>query len=253
MGNYFLKLAIMQPTFTPWLGYFDLIDYVDKFIFLDTVQLSRRSWQVRNKFKINQQEYIYSLPIIHQKCRTDEIISEVEISNHIYVKDKLIKLLNRNYKKAKYYQQVNDFIMELIMFNEKYLSEYNINIITKISEKLKLNTKIIKLSETAYQKNKSKGDMILDICNYFHTTKYISPLGSKEYLDKVKNNFSDKNIDIYYQYYQHPIYNQIGDKFIPYLGIFDLLYNEGFENSAKIIRSGRKYLNSNIIDFTKRS
>ena len=244
----------MQPTFNPWLGYFDLIDYVDKFIFLDTVQLNQQSWQTRNKILIQNKEYIFSLPIMKTKSKVDLLIKDALFDFRKFdFRKKLYKTLEQNYKKAHFYDEVNDFIKDIVFYDTNFLSIYNINIITKISEKLKLNTKIMKLSETTYQKNKSKGDMILDICNYFHTTKYISPLGSKEYLDKVKNNFSDKNIDIYYQYYQHPIYNQIGDKFIPYLGIFDLLYNEGFENSAKIIRSGRKYLNMDVIDFTKRS
>ena len=58
-----MKLAIMQPTFNPWLGYFDLIDSVDKFIFLDTVQLSQQSWQTRNKLKVQDKEFLFSIPI----------------------------------------------------------------------------------------------------------------------------------------------------------------------------------------------
>jgi len=231
----------MQPTFNPWLGYFDLIDYVDKFIFLDTVQLTRRSWQVRNKLLINKQEYMFTLPVKKEVNRDNEIINKIQLLDREKNQIKLYNLLQQNYKKAKYYDEVNDFIKKIIFYETSYLSEYNMNIIKEIALKLKIDTEIIVLSKTDYKMESNKGDLILDICKYFTTTDYISPLGSKDYLETVKNKFKDENIDIYYQYYNHPIYQQIGDEFIPYLGIFDLLYNEGFENSIKIIKSGRRY------------
>ncbi len=79
-----MKLAIMQPTFNPWLGYFDLIDYVDEFVFLDTVQLARRSWQVRNKLKVNNKEYMFSLPIKKEKSRDETILKDTRISFENY-------------------------------------------------------------------------------------------------------------------------------------------------------------------------
>lgn len=231
----------MQPTFNPWLGYFDIIDYVDKFVFLDTVQLTRRSWQVRNKLKVNSKEYIFTLPIVKEKKRNEELIKSVKLFESNKTKEKLYTLIQNNYKKSKFYDEVKDFIKKIIFYDTDSLSLYNINIITQISKKLNLNTKLISLSDINYQSNATKGDLILNICKYFNTSDYISPLGSKEYLEKVSDRFKKENINIYYQYYKHPIYNQLGKNFIPYIGIFDLLYNEGFENSLKIIKSGRKY------------
>jgi len=241
MGRNKLKIAIMQPTFNPWLGYFDLIDYVDKFIFLDTVQLTRRSWQVRNKLKVNNQEYMFSLPIKKETNRDDEIISKMKMSDASRTKTKLYNLLQITYKKTKYYEEVDDFLRDVIFFQTEFLSKYNINIIKNIVLKLNIDTQTVPLSQTSFIQKSSKNDLILDICKHFNTTEYISPLGSKDYLNNSINEFKNNGIKIYYQYYQHPIYRQTGDEFIPYLGIFDLLYNEGFENSAKIIRSGRKY------------
>jgi len=233
----------MQPTFNPWLGYFDLIDYVDKFIFLDTVQLTRRSWQVRNKIKVNGKEYMFSLPLTKTKHRDNEIICDAKLSNPMLIKNKLYNLLQQSYQKAKYFSEVDSLIKNIVLYDTDFLSDYNINIIKHIVAKLNIKTQIVILSKTDYKQQESKGDLILDICNYFDTTEYISPFGSKEYLDKVSSKFKTNNVNIYYQYYNHPIYTQLGDEFIPYLGVFDLLYNEGFENSAKIIRSGRKYEN----------
>ena len=242
MGYNKLKLALMQPTFNPWLGYFDLIDYVDKFIIFDTVQLSHQSWQTRNKLKVQNRELLFSIPIMKNQSKKEILIKDALINfNKFDFRKKLARTLEQNYKKAQYFNQVNSFIQELIWFDTNYLSDYNINIINQISKKIEMQTKIIILSETDYISDYKKGDLVLDICKYFDTTDYISPLGSKEYLDREVAKFNNSNIEVFYQYYQHPTYGQLGKEFLPYIGIFDLLYNEGFEKSSKIIRSGRKY------------
>ena len=236
-----MKIAIMQPTFNPWLGYFDLIDYVDKFIFLDTVQLSRRSWQVRNKLKINDREYMFTLPLVKEVNRDFEIINKTRLLDKEKNKRKLFNLLQENYKKSLYFNEVNDFVKELVFYDTEYLSCYNINIISKICKKLDIDTELITLSETKYYSKEKKGKYILNICQYFNATEYISPLGSKGYLDADIANFNINNIQVLYQDYNHPEYTQLGSLFIPYIGIFDLIYNEGYKRSKEIILSGRKY------------
>lgn len=232
----------MQPTFNPWLGYFDLIEYVDKFIFLDTVQLNQQSWQTRNKLLIQNKEHLFPLPIIKNKDKKELKIEEALLDFRKYdFKKKLYRTLEQNYKKSKFYTEVNAFIKSLVLYDTDYLSEYNINIIQKISQKFEFDTKFIVLSQSNFETDKAKGDLILDICKFYQTSEYISPLGSKEYLDKSLQDFIDSKIEVFYQYYNHPIYNQLGKEFIPYIGIFDLLYNEGFEKSREIILSGREY------------
>jgi len=234
----------MQPTFNPWLGYFDLIDYVDKFIFLDNVQLNQQSWQTRNKIKVQNKEFLFTLPIQKHISKKELMIKDTLLDFRKFdFRKKLLKTIEQNYTKARCFHEVHAFIKEIILYDTVYLSQYNINIINKIVHKIGINTKLILLSETDFCQEESKGDLVLKICQYFNTTQYISPLGSKEYLNKVKDQFIQNNIQIYYQYYKHPVYRQLGSEFIQYLGIFDLLYNEGFENSRKIIIGGRNYEN----------
>jgi hypothetical protein len=190
MGANRLNIAIMQPTFNPWLGYFDLINYVDKFIFLDTVQLDQQSWQTRNKLKIQDQELLFSLPIMKNKSKKELLIKDALLDfTKFDFRKKLYKTLDQNNKKSKYYKEISSFIEELVYFETNFLSNYNINIIKQIVSKLKLDTNIITLSEVD-----------------FNST-----------------------------------YSQIGNNFIPYIGIFDILYNEGFSGAAKIIKQGSHY------------
>jgi len=232
----------MQPTFNPWMGYFDLIDYVDKFIFLDTVQLNKQSWQTRNKIKISEREMMFSIPIQKTQSKKNMLINEALIDFRKYdFRIKLSKTLEQNYKKSRFFGEVNPFIQEIIFFETPYLSQYNIHIIQNILTKLDIDTKIITLSQTEFHTQAKKAELVLNVSLFFDANIYVTPLGAKNYLKEYNKNFHDKNIEIFYQYYKHPIYRQEGKNFMPYIGIFDLLYNEGFEKSLDIIRSGRVY------------
>jgi len=179
------KLGIMQATFNPWIGYFDLIDYVDEFIFLDTIQLNQQSWQTRNKIKINNKEHMISLPIIKNISKEDLLIKDALLDFRKFdFRKKLIKTLDQNYSKAKFFNEVNEFIKSIVLFNTNNLQEYNINLITNISKKLNINTKTRILSQTNFLNSSKKDKLVLEICKHFNCTKYISPIGSKEYLEK---------------------------------------------------------------------
>ena len=239
-----MKLAIMQPTFNPWIGYFDLIDYVDQFVFLDIVQLNQQSWQTRNKIKIKNNELMFSLPIQKTKLKDELLIKDTLLDFRKFdFRKKLLKTLEQNYKKSKYFISIHPIIADIVMYETPYLSNYNINIIKTIIEKLNISTKTTVVSQTSYEPALSKGELVLDICKYFGSNDYISPLGSKDYLENTSSSFRDSKVNITYQYYKHSTYTQLGDDFIPYIGIFDLLYNEGIENSLNIIRRGRTYEN----------
>lgn len=244
MGNNPLKIAIMQPTFNPWLGYFDLIDYVDKFIFLDTVQLTKRSWQTRNKFLVNSNEIMFSIPIQKTSSRDDLLIKDAHICiENFDFRQKLYTLLEQGYKKASFYKESNQVLHNPILFDTPFLSLYTMNMIETISQQLGITTEFCRLSTSGFTSDAKKGNLILDICEFFNTQIYASPLGAHEYMEASKALFTEKNITVLHQHYHHPIYPQLSEDFIPYLGIIDLLYNHGFNNALEIIRGGRNYEN----------
>jgi len=230
----------MQPTFNSWIGYFNLIYLVDEFIFLDVVQLQKRSWQTRNKFKINGKEHMFSIPIIKNKTRDETMLNEAKISYENYnFKSKLYSLITLNYRKAKFYEDLIKDIKEIIFFDTDLLIEYNINFIRKISNILTLNTQF-ELASNLKGIEGSKGDLIISIIKSKQVSTYISPIGSKNYLDNHLDNFKDINVTLEYQNFIHPEYKQLGKEFLPYMGILDLLLNEGVKNSKKIIINKEK-------------
>jgi hypothetical protein len=249
-----MKLAIMQPTFNPWIGYFDLIDSVDTFVFLDNVQLEKRSWQVRNKIKSNNLELLISIPIIKTASRDNTLLCNAEVSSDKWT-EKILKTIRYSYSKSMYYEDIYPFISDLVNDkNDKVLSKYNTNIIETISNKIGIETNFINASKLANLSG-IKDDLLLSICKELKCEEYISPQGSSKYL--IENNsglkYEKENIDLFYTNYEHPNYTQLGKSFISHIGILDLLFNEGFLNSLEIIRSGRKdNINYKDFDFENR-
>ena len=230
-----MKIAIMQPTFAPWIGQFEMMDYVDKFIFLDTVQYVKREWQNRNKIRVNDKEYMFSIPV--KKPSRSLILKDAIIFEDF--RERLINMLNQYYKKAPFFKEIHPFMKEIINYQTDYLSEFNINFITQIAKKLGIDTEFITLSKTNFKTEKKKGELILEICKYFDAKVYVSPFGAMGYMKEVENKFKNLGIEVIYQNYNHPTYHQNGE-FISHLSIIDYLYNEGF-NLEKIL-NGRNYI-----------
>ena len=121
------------------------------------------------------------------------------------------------------------------------MSEFNINFITRVAEKIGITTKFVKASDLEPLEGK-KDVLLANICKKIGCSKYISPQGSAEYLEANEPGGAivQNGIELYYHNYEHPVYNQLYPPFIPYMGIIDLLFNEGFEKALEIIRSGRR-------------
>ena len=227
---------IAQPTFFPWLGYFDMISQVDKFVILDDVDFDYQSWQHRNNFKTSTGLKLFTVPVKRGK-KKDKIL-DIEIANPEFTYKKLIKFCSSNYNKSKYYKNYEDDLIFTLQkgFSSKNLIKLNVEIIKWFLEILKIDTPILYSSEM--KSNSNKTFKIIDICKNLNANEYISTIGSKDYLENHKNFFINEKILLTYHKYKHPKYNQLFGPFLEYACILDLIVNEG-QNSLDIIRSGR--------------
>ena len=125
-------IAISQPTYLPWIGYFGLIMNSDTFIFLDDVQFDKRSWQQRNKIKSNIGEIYISVPV-KTKGKSKQLFKDVEVNNRKFYISHL-KSIKLNYSKTKYFDKIFPYFLEIEekICNEKYLSKINIILISQI-------------------------------------------------------------------------------------------------------------------------
>jgi hypothetical protein len=224
--------AVMQPTYLPWAGYFALIDLADTFMFYDDAQFSKSSWHYRNQIQYTQDKKWLSLDIIHKK---NQLLSETKIAllnKNIRVHKNTIKTY---YSKSAYYEDVNEVMTYLSENSCDNLARLNIKLIIFISHKMKLNTIFTKSSDFIVSGERS--DKLAKYLEILKCTQYISPIGSKKYLQE-DNIIETKFPTIYCDFIPLP-YKQKNSKedFISHLSIIDVIANLGWEQTAKYIRN----------------
>ena len=220
------KVAIMQPTFFPWLGYFSLLDAVDEFVFLDDIQFEKRSWQQRNRIKISDEPRWLTIPV-NSKGKYDQIINEVTLIESQKNKKNILKTIYHTYKKSKNFEEIYPELEFVILKETDKLVELNIEFIKFVCKLLKIDTVLTKSS--SLNCNGIKDERLVNICILLFSKHYIAPPGSEQYIVKG-NHFNENRIKVSYFYYEHPIYDQLGQKFIGYLSILDLIMNEEIQN-----------------------
>ena len=225
-----MKIAIMQPTFLPWIGYFSMMSEVDKFVLLDDVQFERRSWQQRNKILTSNGPIWLTVPVANKSLRLQQI-NDVQI---LYEKDfikKIIRSIELNYSKAPHYKLYSKKIYSILEERPKKLSILTIRLIKEIKKILEIKTKLILSSEMNI--NGKREERLLNICLSLKAKTYLSPPNSKSYLDQ-SDIFNKNNIVLEYFNYSHPTYPQLIKEFQPYISVIDLIFNCG--------RSSKDYL-----------
>jgi hypothetical protein len=227
-------LAIMQPTYFPWIGYFDLIDQSKTFVLLDDVEFSKQSWQQRNRIKTANGVLWLTVPVLC-KGKSKQLISEAVINRHSNDIEKHIKTIKQSYSKASFLNNYIDELSNMLSVSHQSLAELNINLIKWFCEKLGIKTKLVRSSEL--RPDGSKVERLINICHIIGANRYLSTPGSKTYIEE-NNLFVKNNIELVYHNYHHPVYKQQYGEFVPYLSAIDLLLNEG-ESSLSIVKTGR--------------
>lgn len=227
-----MKIAISQPTYLPWQGYFALIDYVDEFIFLENIQFNKRSWQQRNKIIINEKEILLTIPV-KSKGKFEQNICDVEIDNFKKNKTKHLSLIKNAYSKSKYFDEYFEDLENIFNKNYRKLAELNKELILYFCKALNIKTTLS--TDKIYDLSSKKNDYLKDICILKNCTNYISTLGAKDYFQEI-NCFPNTNIKIEYFDFQDNEYPQKSKKFTSRLSIIDLLFNLG-PDALKYLRT----------------
>lgn len=235
--------AVMQPTYLPWLGYFDLISRSKDFIFLDNVKFNKSSYHHQNKILGSNGVISLSIPTHACKGRMDTLINEVEVDDSKRWKKKHLTSIEQSYRKTPYYGEIYPHIESIISSNIKNLSELNIELIKLFTSMLSLNvnfhvaSRIEVLAECKVQK-------LVELCQIHQCDTYYSPAGSLDYLDTVENKslFRAANIDVYFQQFETTSYFQGKGEFVPYMSVLDTLMYCGPEEARKIIDQGSRIM-----------
>jgi len=215
------KIAIMQPYFFPYIGYFQLIKAVDYFVFYDDVSFIKGGWIHRNRIiQSNEARYI-SIPMIG--ASSNKKINEVEINLNEIAQSKLLKTITYNYGKAPYFNDIMPIIRTVITDKStQNLAQIAAKSTIAVANYLSMNTKFFFSSELEFGKKVTdRAVRLVEIVNGFKANTYINPEGGKALYSKVF--FKTYGIDLKFISPHLLEYRQNCDEFVPGLSIVDVL------------------------------
>lgn len=222
------KIAIIQSNYLPWKGYFDIINDVDVFVFLEDVQYTKPDWRNRNQIKTAGGIKWISVPVIGG---TNQLIFEAKIDYSQDWREKHKRTIHHSYASSAYYNSYKDDLLAL--YDKKYetISELNISAVQKISELLGIDTQFMNSNDLNC--SGTKDDKLIEICNKIGADYYLSGPAAKDYI--VDEKFKSAGVQLEYKDYSgYPEYNQSWGEFNHYVSIIDLIFNCG-ENAAYYI------------------
>ena len=197
--------VIMQPTYLPWLGYFDLINSADVFVFLDHAQYSKQSWHQRNKIRDKNGEPMLTIAVTKESSK-EKPINNVLIDLNKKPLVKHFKSIQANYAKSKNYTEVYPELEKIYSKKHTKLVDLNIDLIKYGCQKMEIKTELVLSSSLNLHQPKVEG--IIEICKHLECDHYLSPVGSKSYIEE-NDIFCKNNIGLSYQNYEHISYQQI--------------------------------------------
>ncbi|MFH2145758.1 MAG: WbqC family protein [Candidatus Omnitrophota bacterium] len=218
-------ISIMQPGYLPWLGFFELMYNCDLFVLLDDVQYTKRDWRNRNRIR-TKDGWIWLTVPVWSKNKQLQLINEAKINPYNDWRENHLKALEINYYRARYFSEYFPYFKKLYASNWEYLLDLDIEIINWIAKALDIKTPIMKSSSLNAEGIKEK--KIINICKKLDATELYDSKAAQDILDL--NKLNEEKIKIKFQDYQHPIYKQVYEPFIPYMSAIDLLFQYGPES-----------------------
>lgn len=221
-----MKVAVMQPYFFPYIGYFQLIAASDVFVLHDDVQYIKGGWVNRNRILLNGEDRMITLPV--QKGTYD-----LPINARSYVPDSqpykdIVNLIKQAYSKAPFFRQVFPLLNDMLMCADKNVARFNENLIRRIADYLGIKSKIINSSEMEKNNGLAGEPRVLEICKCLGATDYTNPIGGTELYHQ--ETFQKQGITLRFLEAQNVRYQQRGDTWLPFLSIIDVMMFNSMED-----------------------
>ncbi|MGR9557827.1 WbqC family protein (plasmid) [Rhizobium leguminosarum] len=226
-----MKLAIMQPYFFPYIGYFQLIHAVDKFVVYDNIKYTKKGWINRNRILRNGEDFTFSLPI---KAASDSLdICDRTLSTE-FDRNKLVNQIQGAYRRAPFFSNAFPVIEQAIRFQDSNLYSYIFNSITKICDYLGIKTEFIVSSKMKIDHGLKAETKVLALCEEAGASVYINAIGGVDLYSR--ETFNARDIDLKFIKSKPLEYPQFGAEFLPWLSIIDvIMFNSAESIQAKIL------------------
>jgi hypothetical protein len=232
MGN---KIAIMQPYFIPYIGYFQLINSVDIFVVYDNIKYTKKGWINRNRILVNGKDQYISLPL---KKDSDYLFVNQRFLSENFEKDKLniLNKIKECYCKSPNFKEVFYLLEEIFNFKTNNLFDFIYNSIKVVCNYLEIKTQFIISSTVDINHNLKSEEKVLEICKALKSSVYINPIGGVNLYNK--SSFIAKDVELLFLKSDELIYRQFENEFLTWLSIVDVLM---FNNRLEIKKTLNNY------------
>ncbi len=218
-----MKIAIHQPNFLPWPGYFHKYHHCDLMVHMDTAQFVKRDFDQRNWIHSPDGERRRITVHLSGANRSPQQLNAVSLSQDNW-RLKLRNLIYNSYHQAPFYQPHADALLNIIDQDWPSLAGLNLALIEYLKEPLGIQTPSERLSALAVDFGR-RNEQLINICRHLKADTYFSGQGARAFLDR--DQFSRAGIKVEFQDYTPVVYPQIHSPFIPNLSVIDLLFNTG--------------------------
>lgn len=220
----------MQPYFLPYLGYWQMINAVDKYVVYDDVNFIKGGWINRNNFLIQGKAKLVSIQL--DGASSNKLINEISIKDDF---SNFMKMIQINYAKAPYFMDICEILNKIISFDKSNLGMFLFNQIKVICEYLNINTEIL-LSSDLNKNNDLKGkDKVIQICKLLGADTYYNAIGGQELYNKEE--FAKNDISLYFLKTNITPYKQLKNEFVGNLSILDVLMFNSPDECKKLLNN----------------
>lgn len=237
-------VAIHQPDYIPWLGFYYKVAHSDQFVYLDDAQFSNEAAHNFNVIKTSQGELRLKIPV---QQKLGDLINQVRTKDELKWREKHLKTIAMNYKKAAYFEKIFPAYKEVVMGGYENLAEFNIELNKFILNGFGIHVPYVRTSSMDILTVRE--ERILEICKKLSATEYLSGNGARVY--QTPEHFKKAGIILTYLDYKPIEYKQIWPKvgFLPCMSVIDYIFNCGFdweyvEDSVKKINELDKFNDS---------
>lgn len=212
-------IAVMQPYFLPYIGYYQLMSAVDRFVVFDDVNYINRGWVNRNRLLLNGVAHTFTVPL--RGASQNKMICEIELADDDSWRDKLLRTISHTYAKAPCYANVYGLMEGIIRYPACRLDEFLLNSLRKVASYFALGTEIVD-SSRVYGNTQLRGQArILDICRQERAECYVNAIGGQDLYEYAR--FSEQGIQLKFLRSRPLSYTQGGAEFVPSLSILDVM------------------------------
>ncbi len=234
-----MNCAMMQPTFMPWQGFFELILKSDRFVLTDDSQFSPQSYHQRNRLFIARgRADWYTVPVIRDTSYSAPL-NQVRVVEDGSWSNEMLKRLQANYGRAPYFDSLYPWLVSWLSVRQQSLADLNIAFISKMCELMHIDTEVWRGSD--HPSSKKRSERVLDLLGWCEADRYLCANGSFEYMLE-DGLFPSAEVEVVFQDHVCTPYPQIGSpgSFVPYLSVLDAMMNVGPEGVRALVGSGTK-------------